>query len=54
MLLHGTYPADGLKGISINAFIGLGLIALGLPVYWYLSRKNRVAFSETPVEDAED
>ncbi|HEX8890562.1 MAG TPA: amino acid permease [Pyrinomonadaceae bacterium] len=51
MLLHGTYPAEGLKGISINAFIGLGLIALGLPVYWYLSRRNRVAYSEPTVEE---
>jgi APA family basic amino acid/polyamine antiporter len=43
-------PASGLKGININALIGLALIASGLPVYWYLSRKNRVAYQEPPTE----
>jgi APA family basic amino acid/polyamine antiporter len=43
-------PSAGLKGINPNAFIGLALIALGLPVYWYLSRKHRVAYEETPPE----
>jgi APA family basic amino acid/polyamine antiporter len=42
-------PAAGLNGINLNALIGLGLIALGLPVYWYLSRRNRVAYEGTPV-----
>ena len=51
MLLRGHLPSDGFKGISLNAFIGLGLIAVGLPVYWYLARKNRVAFMETPVDE---
>lgn len=46
-------PAAGLKGVSLNAFIGLGLIALGLPVYWFLSRKNRVAYAEPAVEGEE-
>src|SRR5205085_10502676 len=54
MLLRLKYPADGLKGISLNALIGLGLIAIGLPVYWYLSRKNRVAFAETVDATVED
>jgi hypothetical protein len=46
------YPAGGLKGINPNAFIGLGLIALGLPVYWYLSRRQHVAFEgEAPVDE---
>jgi APA family basic amino acid/polyamine antiporter len=43
-------PASGLKGINLNALIGLALIASGLPVYWYLSRKNRVVYQETPTE----
>ena len=51
MLLHLKLPPDGFKGISLNAFIGLGLIAVGLPVYWYLSRKNRVAFMEKPADE---
>ncbi|HEX8921501.1 MAG TPA: amino acid permease [Pyrinomonadaceae bacterium] len=44
-------PAAGLKGINPNALIGVGLIALGLPVYWYLSRKHNVAYAEAPVDD---
>ena len=32
----------------VQAFIGLGLIALGLPVYYYWSHHNRVAFQEAP------
>jgi APA family basic amino acid/polyamine antiporter len=40
MLARGTYPPGGLKGINLNAFVGLGLIALGLPVYWYWARHN--------------
>jgi basic amino acid/polyamine antiporter, APA family len=43
-------PAAGLKGINLNALIGLGLIALGLPVYWYVSRRNRVAYEAAPAE----
>jgi APA family basic amino acid/polyamine antiporter len=31
-----------------QALVGLGLIALGLPVYWYWSRYNRVAYLEPP------
>src|ERR1044071_5351699 len=46
-------PAAGLKGITPNALIGLGLIASGLPVYWYLSRRNRVAFEGTPAGEDE-
>lgn len=44
-------PAAGLKGINLNALIGLGLIASGLPVYWYLSRRNRVAYEEAPAPE---
>jgi APA family basic amino acid/polyamine antiporter len=53
ILARLKYPADGLKGISLNALIGIGLIALGLPVYWYLSRRNRVAFAENVPENEE-
>lgn len=52
MLAGFRYPAEGLKGINPNAFVGLGLIAAGLPVYWYLARKNRLLYEEPPpVED---
>ncbi|HYG83237.1 MAG TPA: amino acid permease [Pyrinomonadaceae bacterium] len=37
-------PFQGLKGINVNALVGLGLIASGLPVYWYLSRRHHVGF----------
>ncbi len=47
-LLRLDYPAGGFKGINLNAFIGLMLIALGLPVYWYWSRINRVRYQEPP------
>jgi APA family basic amino acid/polyamine antiporter len=37
-------PGKGLRGLNLNALIGLGLILLGLPVYWYLSRRHHVGF----------
>ena len=43
-------PAAGLKGINLNALVGIGLIAIGLPVYWYLSRRHHVAYEEPPAE----
>jgi basic amino acid/polyamine antiporter, APA family len=36
-----------------QALTGLVLIALGLPVYWYWSRYNRVAYREAPLPDDE-
>ncbi|MDT4968050.1 MAG: basic amino acid/polyamine antiporter, family [Acidobacteriota bacterium] len=54
MLLRLKYPPDGFIGINPKAFVGLGLVALGLPVYWYLARRNRVAYDEAaPIEDEE-
>jgi basic amino acid/polyamine antiporter, APA family len=46
-------PSAGLRGINLNALIGLGLIASGLPVYWFLSRKNRVVYEEKAPETEE-
>jgi APA family basic amino acid/polyamine antiporter len=43
-------PGKGLRGINLNALVGLGLIALGLPVYWYIARRNRVEFIEEPAD----
>ncbi|HEY0375519.1 MAG TPA: amino acid permease [Pyrinomonadaceae bacterium] len=37
-------PAAGLKGVNLNALVGLVLIASGLPVYWYLSRRHHVEY----------
>ncbi|HKS27364.1 MAG TPA: amino acid permease [Pyrinomonadaceae bacterium] len=45
-LLYNT-----LRTNPTQAGIGLGLIALGLPVYWYWSRVNRVAYIESPEEE---
>ena len=36
-----------------QAFIGLGLILLGLPVYYYWSRHNRVNYQDAPMLDDE-
>lgn len=36
-----------------QAFIGLGLILLGLPVYYYWAHHNRVTYQGAPLEDAE-
>ncbi|MBD0373365.1 MAG: amino acid permease [Pyrinomonadaceae bacterium] len=47
-LLYNT-----LRTTPTQAVIGLVLIALGLPVYWYWSRVNRVAF-EKPEESTEE
>jgi APA family basic amino acid/polyamine antiporter len=38
---------------TIQSLIGLGLIALGLPVYLYWSRHNRVAYIEKPVTEGD-
>ncbi|HEY0547519.1 MAG TPA: amino acid permease [Pyrinomonadaceae bacterium] len=35
----------------VQALTGLGLIALGLPVYWYWSRHNRLNYQEPAPED---
>ena len=44
-------PAAGLKGINLNALVGLGLIALGLPVYWFLSRRHHVVYEGEPADE---
>jgi APA family basic amino acid/polyamine antiporter len=36
-----------------QAFIGLGLILLGLPVYYYWAHHNRVTYQGVPLEDTE-
>ncbi|HEY6189442.1 MAG TPA: amino acid permease [Pyrinomonadaceae bacterium] len=38
----------------VQAFIGLGLIALGLPVYWYWSRHNRLNYIEPSAVEEDD
>ncbi len=35
----------------VQALMGLGLIALGLPVYWYWSRHNRLNYQEPAQDD---
>jgi APA family basic amino acid/polyamine antiporter len=52
-IAHGTWPAGGLKGISLNALMGLGLIALGLPVYYFFFRHRRVVDTQSATGDDE-
>jgi APA family basic amino acid/polyamine antiporter len=40
-LFHFHLPEKGFQGINVKQFVGLGLIALGLPVFWYWSRHNQ-------------
>jgi APA family basic amino acid/polyamine antiporter len=37
----------------VQALTGIGLIALGLPVYWYWARYNRVTYQGAPLTDDE-
>jgi basic amino acid/polyamine antiporter, APA family len=48
LLVTGWLLINTLIATPLQAVIGLVLIALGLPVYWYWSRINRVAYQETP------
>ncbi|HEX8458526.1 MAG TPA: amino acid permease [Pyrinomonadaceae bacterium] len=53
LLVTGWLLYNTLRTTPVQAFIGLGLILLGLPVYWYWARHNtRVAFQRA--SDAED
>lgn len=49
-LLGGTYPAGGIKGLNLNSFIGIVLIAAGLPVYYLVFKGRRIS---TPEPDEE-
>ncbi len=49
-LLGGSYPAEGIKGLNLNSFFGLLLIASGLPVYYLFFRHRRVVAPE-PADD---
>jgi basic amino acid/polyamine antiporter, APA family len=41
LLVTGALLVNTLMTTPVQALVGLGLIALGLPVYWYWSRHNR-------------
>jgi APA family basic amino acid/polyamine antiporter len=51
-LLSGSYPAEGIKGINLNSFVGIFMIALGLPVYW-LVRSRNVTVPRTPDDETD-
>ncbi|HYH85121.1 MAG TPA: amino acid permease [Pyrinomonadaceae bacterium] len=51
-LLGGSLPTDGIKGVNLNAFIGIVLIAAGLPVYYLFFRHRRIA-AEDPYRNDE-
>jgi APA family basic amino acid/polyamine antiporter len=46
LLAAGWLIFNTLMATPRQALIGLGIIALGLPVYWYWARKNPVTFEE--------
>ncbi|HEX8748151.1 MAG TPA: amino acid permease [Pyrinomonadaceae bacterium] len=52
LLVTAWLLVNTLIATPLQAIIGLILIALGLPVYWYWSRVNRVAFEKS--RDAEE
>jgi basic amino acid/polyamine antiporter, APA family len=47
LLVTGWLLVNTLIATPLQALIGLVLIALGLPVYWYWSRINRVAYEKS-------
>lgn len=51
LLVTGWLLVNTLIATPKQALIGLGLIALGLPIYEYWSRRNRVAFESEPADD---
>jgi APA family basic amino acid/polyamine antiporter len=51
LLVTAALLANTLWATPLQAIIGLVLIALGLPVYWYWSRINRVAFEKSKGEE---
>ncbi len=54
LLVTGFLLINTLLTSPRRSLIGLGLIALGLPVYWYWSRYNRITFQNTaPIVDDE-
>ncbi|HEX8708673.1 MAG TPA: amino acid permease [Pyrinomonadaceae bacterium] len=54
LLVTGWLLVNTLMTTPRQALAGLGLIALGIPVYWYVSRRNRVAYVETPPDQDEE
>lgn len=53
LLVTAGLLVNTLLTTPVQALIGLGLIALGLPVYWYWSRHNRITYEQAPVKDDE-
>ncbi len=53
LLVTGALLITTLYTKPKQSFIGLGLILLGLPVYFYWSRHNRVVYQETPTAEDE-
>jgi basic amino acid/polyamine antiporter, APA family len=51
LLVTGWLLVNTLLTTPRQALIGLGLIALGLPVYWYWSRHNRLTYQEPPAAE---
>jgi APA family basic amino acid/polyamine antiporter len=54
LLVTGWLLVNTLLTTPKQALIGLGLILLGLPVYWYWARHNRITQQNMPATDNED
>jgi APA family basic amino acid/polyamine antiporter len=46
LLIAGLLIGNTLLTMPKQAFAGLGLLALGLPFYWYWSRQKKLLFQE--------
>jgi APA family basic amino acid/polyamine antiporter len=53
LLVTGALLINTLYATPKQAFVGLGLILLGLPVYFYWSKHNRVNYQDAPTLDDE-
>ncbi len=51
LLVTGFLLVNTLMTTPVQAFVGLGLIALGLPVYYFLFRHRRVTVAENLADD---
>ena len=51
LLVTGFLLVSTLMTTPVRALVGLGLIALGLPVYYFLVRPRRVTVEENLADD---
>ena len=54
LLVTGWLLINTLMTATVQSFIGIGMILLGLPVYWYLNKTNRGAAPAEAAEEQQD